>query len=176
MSLAAQRSGSTVRSGNYCCSSIRVASTDENKNKNSHRKIIMTYTQTTYINRITLRAGKKGAPPAEVGALASVFEKSATELKQQKLLKCKQTIQIATFDVRTLNRIVQPPELTALAVEYEIDITCITRTQIHAQRGYKISRYWQWMDASHCISMDKLDQCHGRKCRHIHRTKSVKIT
>ena len=46
-----------------------------------------------------LRAGKKGARPAEVGALASVFEKSATELKQ-KLLKCKQTIQIATFNVR----------------------------------------------------------------------------
>ena len=44
------------------------------------------------------------------------FEKSATELKQQKLLKCKQTIQIATFNVRTLNR----PD-----VEYKIDIICI---------------------------------------------------
>ena len=42
----------------------------------------MTHTQTTYTNRIALRAGKKGARPAEVGALASVFEKSATELKQ----------------------------------------------------------------------------------------------
>ena len=39
----------------------------------------MTHTQTTYTNRISLRAGKKGARPAEVGALASVFEKSATE-------------------------------------------------------------------------------------------------
>ena len=63
--------------------------------------------------------------PAEVGALASVFEKSATELKQQKLLKCKQTIQIATFNVRTLNRIGQLPELTSLAVEHKIDIICI---------------------------------------------------
>ena len=35
----------------------------------------MTHTQTTYTNRIALRAGKKGARPAEVGALASVFEK-----------------------------------------------------------------------------------------------------
>ena len=61
----------------------------------SHRKITMTRTQTRSINRIALRAGKKGARPAEVGALASVFEKSATELKlKQKLLKCKQTIQI----------------------------------------------------------------------------------
>ena len=85
----------------------------------------MTHTQTTYINRVALRAGKKGVRPAEVGAPASVFEKSATELKQQKLLKCKQTIQIATFNVRTLNRIGQLPELTASAVEHKIDIICI---------------------------------------------------
>ena len=85
----------------------------------------MTQTQTTYINRIALRAGKKEARPAEVGALVSVFEKSATELKQQKLLKCKQPIQTATFNVRTLNRIGQPPELTASAVEHKIDIICI---------------------------------------------------
>ena len=84
----------------------------------------MTRTQTTYINRIALRAGKKGVRPAEVGALASVFEKSATELKQ-KLLKCKQTIQIATFNVRTLNRIGQLSELTASAVEHKIDVICI---------------------------------------------------
>ena len=71
-------------------------------------------------------AGKKGVRPAEVGALASVFEKSATELKlKQKLLKCKQTIQIATFNVRTLNRIGQLPELIASAVEHKIDIICI---------------------------------------------------
>ena len=82
----------------------------------------MTHTQTTFTNRIALRAGKKGVRPAEVGALASVFEKSATELK---LLKCKQTIQIATFNVRTLNRIGQLPELTASAVEHKIDIICI---------------------------------------------------
>ena len=85
----------------------------------------MTHTQTTYINRIALRTGKKGAYPAEVGALASVFEKSATELKQQKRLKCKQTIQIATFNVRTLNRIGQLPELAASVVEHKIDIICI---------------------------------------------------
>ena len=47
------------------------------------------------------------------------------ELKQQKLLKCKQTIQIATFNVRTLNRIGQLPELTASAVEHNIDTICI---------------------------------------------------
>ena len=85
----------------------------------------MTHTQTTYTNRIALRAGTKGARPAEVGALASEFEKSATELKQSKLLKCKQTLQIATFNVRTLNRIGQLPELIASVEEHKIDIICI---------------------------------------------------
>ena len=37
----------------------------------------------------------------------------------------QQTIQIATFNVRTLNRIGQLPELTASAVEHNIDIICI---------------------------------------------------
>ena len=85
----------------------------------------MTHTQTTYTNRIALRAAKKGAQPAEVGSLASVSEKSATEFKQSKLLKCKQTLQIATFNVRTLNRIGQLPELIASAEEHKIDIICI---------------------------------------------------
>ena len=85
----------------------------------------MTYTQTTCPNHIALHMGKKGACPAEVGALASVFEKSATELKQQKLLKCKNIIQIATFNVRTLNRIGQLPELTASAIDHNIDMICI---------------------------------------------------
>ena len=72
----------------------------------------MTHTQTTSINCIALR-------PAEVGALASVFEKSATELK------CKQTKQIAIFNVRTLNRIWQLRKVTASVVEQNIDIICI---------------------------------------------------
>ena len=59
----------------------------------------MTHTQTTHRNRIALRAGKEEARPAEFETLASVYEKSTTELKQQKLLKCKQTIPIATFNV-----------------------------------------------------------------------------
>ena len=54
-----------------------------------------------------------------------MFEKSATELKQSKLLKCKQILQIATFNVRTLNRIGQLPELIASAEEHKIDIICI---------------------------------------------------
>ena len=44
----------------------------------------MTHTQTIYSNRIALREGKKEATPAEVGPLASIFEKSATKLKLNK--------------------------------------------------------------------------------------------
>ena len=46
-----------VRLGNYCCLSIRVVSIDENKN--SHRRIIMTHTQTTSSNCIALRTVNK---------------------------------------------------------------------------------------------------------------------
>ena len=94
--------------------------------KHSHRKIIMTHIQIIYPNRIALCAGKKGVRPAEVGALALVFEKSATELKQkQKFTKCKSIIQIATFNVRNLNRIGQLREQTASAIDLHIDIICV---------------------------------------------------
>ena len=54
----------------------------------------MTHIQTTRPNCIALCTSEKGACPAEVRALAAVFEKSASELKlKQKLLKCKRTIQ-----------------------------------------------------------------------------------
>ena len=45
----------------------------------------MTHTQTTFTNRIALRAGKKGARPAEVGALASVFEKISYRAQTTKM-------------------------------------------------------------------------------------------
>ena len=86
----------------------------------------MTHTQTTRPKCIALWAGKKGMHPAEVEALASVFEKSATKFKlKQKLLKYKCTIQIATFNVRTPNTIGQQPELTESAIDHNIDIICI---------------------------------------------------
>ena len=105
---------------------------------------------------IALRAGKKGARPAEVGALATVFKKSATELKQQKLLRCKQTIQIATFNVRTLNRIGQLPELTASAVEHKIDIICIQEHRYtysedlkyhDTGNGWTLATLWAWKNS-----------------------------
>ena len=74
--------------------------------KHSHQKITMTHAQTTCPNRTALRTGKKGVRPAEVRELAPVFEKSVTVLRlKQKLLKCKSTIQITKFNVRTLKRL-----------------------------------------------------------------------
>ena len=150
-----------------------MASIDENKN--SHRKITMTRTQTTYINFIALRAGKKMARPAEVGALASVFEKSATELKQ-KLLKCKQTLQIATFNVRTLNRISQLSELTTSTVEHKIDVICMQEHRYTHTEYIKYHETGNGWDAGDCISMEKLCQCIGRRGGNAYRTKSVKNT
>ena len=65
-------------------------------------------------------------------------EKSATELKQkQKLPKCKSTIQIATFNFRTLKRIGQLPELTASAINHNIDIVCIQEHRYIHSRDIK---------------------------------------
>ena len=72
-------------------------------------------------NHIALCASQQGAHSAEVGNLAPMFEKSTTEFKlRQKLLRCKSTVHIGTFNVRTLNRIGQLPELTASVAEHDI--------------------------------------------------------
>ena len=79
-----------------------------------------------------------------------MFEKSATELKQ-KLLKCKRTIQIATFNVRTLNRIGQLPELTASAIDHNIDIIWIQEHRyIHREdiKYYDTGNGWMLATAS----------------------------
>ena len=136
----------------------------------------MTRTQTTFINLIALCAGKKGACPAEVGALASVFEKSATELKQ-KLLKCKQTIQIATFNIRTLNKIGQLSELTGSAVEHKKDVICIqehrhTHTHTEDIKYHETGNGWMLVTASAW----KNCQCIGRRGGNAYWTESVKNT
>ena len=85
----------------------------------------MAHTQTISPNHLALRAGKQEAHFAEAGAMISVFKISGTEHKpKQKLLKCKRTVHIAIFNVKTLNRRDQLLELTASAFEYNIDIVC----------------------------------------------------
>ena len=62
-----------------------------------------------------------------------MFKKLATELKlKEKLLEYKYTIQIVTFNIRTLNKIGQLPELTQSTIDHDIDIICIQKTQVHS--------------------------------------------
>ena len=62
----------------------------------------MTLIQIMHPDQIILHTGKQGVYSAEVGALTLMFEKSATELKPKpKLLKCKNIVNIATFNVQT---------------------------------------------------------------------------
>ena len=57
------------------------------------------------------------------------------ELKQKlKLLKCKTTIQIATLNIRTLNRIGQLPELTVAVIDHNIDIVCVREHRYHQSK------------------------------------------
>ena len=103
-----------VRSGNYCCSSIRVASIDENKNY--LWKITMTHTQTTFSQVKKGRVLLGWSPDLSV-------RKISYRAQTAKITKCKHTIQIATFNVRTLNRIGQLQELPASALEHKIPFT-----------------------------------------------------
>ena len=79
-----------------------------------------------------------------------MFEESATELKQ-KITKCKSTIQIATFNVRTLNRISRLPELTASAIDNNIDIICVQEHRyLHSEdiKYHDTSNGWTFVSAS----------------------------
>ena len=140
-----------VRSVNYCCSSIWVVSIDENKNTATERLSRLTLKPLVQTASLFTRV-KKGALPAEVGALAPVFEKSTTELKlKQKLLKCKRIIQTATFNFRILNRIGQLPELTASAIDHNIDIICTQEYRyIHCEdiKYYDTDNGWTLVIAS----------------------------
>ena len=109
------------------------------ENKNTAIERLPWHTQTTCPNHIALHAGKKQPRLTEVGALARVFETPATKLKiKQKLLKCKRTIQIETFNFRTLKRIGQISEQTPSAIDHNIDIICI---QEHGYIHSKHNKY-----------------------------------
>ena len=71
--------------------------------------------------------------------------------KIQKILKCKSTIYIATFNVKSLKRIGQIPELTASAIDHNIDIICIQEHRyIHNEDiiYHVIGNGWTFVSAS----------------------------
>ena len=72
----------------------------------------------THTNHITSRADKQDTPITNVVALKTISKKTTIEPRSKThLLKCKQTLNLATFNVRTLKTINQLPELTASAEE-----------------------------------------------------------
>ena len=100
-------------------------------------------------NRIYIPADKEVTRPAEVAALAPMFEKSATKLKlKQKLLKCKSTIQIVTLNVRSLNRKGQQPEMTASAIDHNKNIISIQEHWYIHIKYYDTSNGWTFVSAS----------------------------
>ena len=55
-----------------------------------------------------------------------LFEKRATAHKPKlKLPRCKTIVNIATFNLRNLNRVKQLPEQKASAAEHNTDIICV---------------------------------------------------
>ena len=87
----------------------------------SYRKTVMTQLQTRNSYSIDRCAGQQGSR-AGVTVLAPDFDKFVTERNRRQLLKCKRTINLSTFDVRTLQSIKQISELIAIAVSYDIDV------------------------------------------------------
>ena len=96
--------------------------------------------------RIARRAGYQGACSAEVSTSASVYEKSATKLPNKNLIKCKRNTIISTFNIRTLNKIQQIPELISSAIEHNIDVICLQEHRaLHPELDIKIhSKYKGW--------------------------------
>ena len=84
--------------------------------------------------------------------LWSHVQKSAAELKlKQKYLKCKSTIQISTFNVRTFNRIGQLLELTASAIDHNIDIISVPKHRyLHSEdiKYHDTGNRWTFVSAS----------------------------
>ena len=81
-----------------------------------------------------------------------MFEKSATELRlNEKSLRCKSTIQIAKFNVRTLNRMGQLLKIRASAIDHNIDIICIQENRyIHSEdlTYHDTGHGWTFISAS----------------------------
>ena len=67
------------------------------------------------------RAAEQGSR-AGVTVLAPDFEKFVTERNRRQLLKCKRTINLSTFNVRTLQSIKLMSEIIVIAVTYHIDV------------------------------------------------------
>lgn len=111
----------------------------------------MTQSQSEISYRIDRRAGQKGSR-AGVSVLAPDFEKYATERNKIRLLKCKNPFKISTFNVRTLQPINQMAELTATAINNQIDIICVQEHRLYHDeinlKYHELGKGWTFISAS----------------------------
>ena len=92
----------------------------------------MTKSSSISTSRLARRADIQGARPP-VGNQDGI-EKYVTgyNVRNNRLLKCKRNVNIATFNTRTLNKsTVKLGELTALSEKHSIDVTCVQEHRIY---------------------------------------------
>ena len=99
---------------------------------------------------------------------------SKNQLQSSNNKNYKQTIQIATFNVRTLNRIGLLSELTASVVEHKIDIICIQEHRYTHTEDIKYHETGSGWTLATVSAWKKLCQCHSRRGMNAYRIKSVK--
>ena len=117
----------------------------------SYRKTIMTQPQTRNSYRIDRPASQQGSR-AGVTVLAPDFDKFVTERNRRQLLKCKRTINLSTFNVRTLQSIKQMSELIAIAVTYHIDVINVQEHRFYHEdidlKYHELGNGWAFISAS----------------------------
>ena len=84
--------------------------------------------------------------------LAPDFDKFVTERNRRQLLKCKRTINLSTFNVRTLQSIKQMSELIAIAVTYHIDVINVQEHRFYHEdidlKYHELGNGWTFISAS----------------------------
>ena len=110
----------------------------------------MTQFQTRNSYRIDHRAGQQGSHVG-VTVLAPDFDKFVIERKRRQL-KCKRTINLCTFNVRTLQSIKQMSEFIAIAVTCHIDVINIQKYRFDHEdidlKYHKLGNGWTFISAS----------------------------
>ena len=75
-----------------------------------------------------------------------------TERNRRQLLKCKRTINLSTFNVRTLQSIKQISELIAIAVSYDIDVINVQEHRFYHEdidlKYHELGNGWTFISAS----------------------------
>ena len=101
--------------------------------------------------RITHRAGHQGVRSAVV-PIPAQCSKNQLRGHQTRLLECKKSTLLSTFNVRTLNTINQLPELVSSAIELNINVICIQEHRyFHSDiklKYHDVGKGWTLISAS----------------------------